>query len=356
MKRLILICLLIPLAAYAGFNDFQWSSFTLGGGICQEQKPALTVTPFSYAFGNQSTGTTRTTDIALSNTGNAALTGITFGAFSSAVFSHSSSASAPCGATLAAKATCNKKVSFAPTSVTDYTGTLIIDSDQLAVRAVNFTGSGVTATACDGSSATGLLVYQNLEGTGYDNSETWTETIGTDGEVNEDDTTATVLRGSQQLKMVAGSTQSTSRKSIAANGTVYAHFLFTTPALPASLGRIFTMETSGQTAQLILQVGNTGKLRLNHGSSVVETTGTMSVDTKYHIWVSYTKGTGADGAYSVGFSTTGTAPTTGTQYAAGTNGTSTADIELVRMNAYSAMTHYFDQILVKITPLEPICD
>ena len=148
MKKLILLCLLIPFVAYAGFiNDFL--SFSQMGGTCQEQKPVLTVTPTSYAFGNQSTGMTRTTNIALSNAGNAALTGITFGTFSSAVFAHSSSASAPCGATLAAKATCNRKVSFTPAAVAAYSGTLVIDSDQLAVRTVNVTGTGTSSVASD---------------------------------------------------------------------------------------------------------------------------------------------------------------------------------------------------------------
>lgn len=152
MKRFILTLLLIPLSATAGFlGDFVKLGPFSGGisGICREQKPVVAVTPTDYAFGNQSTGTTRVANIALSNTGNAALTGITFGTFSSAVFAHSSSASAPCGATLAAKATCNRKVSFTPALVASYTGTLVIDSDQLAVRTVNVTGTGTSSVASD---------------------------------------------------------------------------------------------------------------------------------------------------------------------------------------------------------------
>lgn len=139
--------LLIPVTCVAGIIDFAgYANKITGGTVCKPSAPTLVVTPATYAFGNVSSTKTRTTNIALSNTGNATLTGITFGAFSSAVFAHSSSASAPCGTTLAAKATCNRKISFTPAAVASYTGTLVIDSDQLAVKTVPITGAGTGTT------------------------------------------------------------------------------------------------------------------------------------------------------------------------------------------------------------------
>ena len=55
-----------------------------------------------------------------------------------------------------------------------------------------------SAPACADSSCTGFEVCQNFEGTGYDNSESWTTWNGTPA---EDDTTATLLRGSQQMAL-----------------------------------------------------------------------------------------------------------------------------------------------------------
>jgi len=107
-----------------------------------EQKPVLFTNMSSYAFGNQSTGTTRSTNIALTNSGNAALTDIVFQPFSSAVFMHSSSVSSSCGTTLAAKATCYRKVSFTPVAATAYSDTLVVSSNQLDDVTVPVSGTG----------------------------------------------------------------------------------------------------------------------------------------------------------------------------------------------------------------------
>lgn len=143
MKRLILLCLLVATCAYADFNNFL--NYNLIGGTCKEQKPGLDVTPDDYVFPNQSTNTTRSTNIALTNSGNAALTDIAFQPFSNAVFTHSPSATSPCGTTLAAKATCYRKVSFTPAAATAYTGVLTIASNQLDDVTVGVSGTGTAA-------------------------------------------------------------------------------------------------------------------------------------------------------------------------------------------------------------------
>lgn len=144
--KLVIMALLTLFASLACAFDEDFSpfdfSFKFSGQRCIDRIPGLFLNMSSYAFGNQSTGTTRSTNIALTNSGNAALTDIVFQPFSSAVFAHSSSATSPCGTTLAAKSTCYRKVSFTPTAAAAYSDSLVVSSNQLDDVTVPVSGTG----------------------------------------------------------------------------------------------------------------------------------------------------------------------------------------------------------------------
>ena len=101
------------------------------------------VSPSPLAFSNNViVTTTQVLNLTLSNTGGAALTGITLGAFP-AGFSRTGGT---CGATLAASSNCTITVTFAPTLVQTYSGTLTITASvPVTGSPVTLTGAGVAA-------------------------------------------------------------------------------------------------------------------------------------------------------------------------------------------------------------------
>jgi hypothetical protein len=146
MKRLLITfaLLLVAVQAWATFVGFG-VGVGVGGGRWVDLKPILGISPASHAFGNVSTSSKRTADFTLTNSGNATLTDLSFGTFSSAAFRNATSATSPCGSTLAAKASCNKRVEFGPTAASSYTGTLVILSNQLDNLYASVTGTGIAA-------------------------------------------------------------------------------------------------------------------------------------------------------------------------------------------------------------------
>jgi hypothetical protein len=102
--------------------------------------PAVTLNPTSLAFGNQTTGTTSPAKtISLTNSGTAGL-GINSIVASGTGFA----ASNTCPATLAAGANCSISVTFAPTTVASYTGSVAISTTAAgSPNSVGLSGSGV---------------------------------------------------------------------------------------------------------------------------------------------------------------------------------------------------------------------
>lgn len=150
MKKIALMTLTIlafcsstVLAFYLGFSpNFSWGSKQ----ACQqvEKKGVMQVTPV-YQLMSSAIGSTQRATFALSNVGNASITGIVFDPYSTVAFTHASSATNPCGTTLAAKASCNKDVLYTGTSGTQ-TGTLVIESDQYPPTGhAALSGKGITA-------------------------------------------------------------------------------------------------------------------------------------------------------------------------------------------------------------------
>jgi hypothetical protein len=217
---------------------------------------------------------------------------------------------------------------------------------------------------------TGFLVCQNFEGTGtsgeivagYDNTETWTEYVP-DGTVDQDDTTATILRGDNQLKMVGTTNVPNTYTTITESGTIYFHFLFLAPdATPVSNTNIFSLR-NGTTQVAYVVLTTTGRLYISDGTATATTadvpSGKMSNATKYHVWGSYSKSTGGNnGVYTIEFTPETTyAPTgTGNAYATtGAAGVKTDDINRIYIVKNQAETHYYDQVLVKTSAIGTVC-
>jgi hypothetical protein len=74
----------------------------------------------------------------------------------------------------------------------------------------------------------------------------------------------------------------------------------------------------------------------------------MSINTTYHIWVKYVKGSGANAVIESGFSTDGTRPTSGSAFVTQTVGTATADTDRIMFGQSSSNTvsTYIDKVRV----------
>lgn len=198
------------------------------------------------------------------------------------------------------------------------------------------------------------LINQNFEGTGYDNSETWTE-FGT--ATIDEDYTGVVLAGSQSLRIK--STASSGRAvspTFSDASDCWVYFLFRPVTIPGT-SHGAAMLRNGTTVVLTITINATGSLSIRNGSSGgTTTTNTMSTGTTYHVWGHYIAGSGADGFGSVGFSTTGTKPTSGTSYTEHTTGNGTASVNAMQCGSQSGegsdtFEFIYDKVLVSASSI-----
>lgn len=183
---------------------------------------------------------------------------------------------------------------------------------------------GLLMSKPQAGSSISYLVRQTFEGTGYDNSETWTPTGSPDP-----DYTGVILQGSQSYRFVqAADAAEYAETSFTSTGTVYGYLILHPIARDSvSAVRIVAIRNSGGSTQMELRIVNTGALRLIHGATTVTTSSTLSDGTTYHVWWRYTPGSGANGVGEVAWSTSAASkPTSGNQYATTSAGTATGDI------------------------------
>ncbi len=119
--------------------------------------PAVSLTPASLSFGNQTVGTTSTVQfVTLTNTGNATLN-----------FSGSFTISGPfafagqgtCGTSVAAGGSCTISVDFTPTTTGTFTGDVTIADDASnSPQTIPLSGSGVSSSGGSGGSGTTISV------------------------------------------------------------------------------------------------------------------------------------------------------------------------------------------------------
>lgn len=217
---------------------------------------------------------------------------------------------------------------------------------------------GKKKAAPAGFSCTGYLKCQNFEGTGYDNSETWAEELATDGVVDEDDTTATILLGSQQLK-ITGPTSGSSMActTFSAQDDIWIYFKLKTAdgQFTANMSILSILDGSDNTIGYI-QHRTPGTLRFYNGS-VSGTSSTTFGDGSqgpYYIWFHWAKSTGSNGV------ATGYVNTSSTRDAAEvnvTNGDATAQaVKLCLTTSYTTQSNYYDRVLVKTSEITDVSD
>ncbi len=97
----------------------------------------------------------------------------------------------------------------------------------------------------------------------------------------------------------------------------------------------------------------TTALKMKIGAATV-TANSIVIDTTYHVWGHYIKGTGANAVLDIGFSTNGVRPTSGGNFASLSNGTDTVDASRIVLGSNSVnmgMDLIIDKIRVATTQI-----
>ena len=114
-----------------------------GTGVAADVATA-DLSPGSYDFGNVDVGDSQSHLFVLTNTGTAQLASISVSISGSVKFTLDTAATDPCGSTLAAGASCNIKVVFAPTATGDRNATLKVASNASnGLQTTDLAGTGV---------------------------------------------------------------------------------------------------------------------------------------------------------------------------------------------------------------------
>ena len=226
--------------------------------------------------------------------------------------------------------------------LTAYSGVV---TSGVVLNGISTESSGGEAVA---ECPTGSLVCQNFEGAGYDNSESWVEYVGTNGIVDEDDTTATVLKGLQQIKLYAGDSGQTSNTYIqyTAKSEVWFHVRVKFTDATPSNSTYAILLTNGVSSPAWLSLLTTGKVRAYQGTVYSAGSATLANDTAYHVW-GYYKASEAgqnNGIFTLWIGTTTTRPETAD--CSVTTGTSEADVSRFQLQEKYQGTAYFDQVIV----------
>jgi hypothetical protein len=220
------------------FGTARKSNNAVDVGAVEFAAPAIaTVSPSPLAFGNVVVTTTKALNLTLSNTGGATLTGITLGAFPAGF----SQTGGTCGATLAGGSTCTINVTFAPTAVQSYSGTLTITASvPVTGSPVTLTGTG-TAAIRTATVAPNPLAFGNWAVGTTSNARTLTVT--NTGNVALAGGTVTFGGGTPQPFSRSGGT-CTANLAVGANCTITVVFAPTTAAV---FSRTLTVAYTGAT-------------------------------------------------------------------------------------------------------------
>jgi hypothetical protein len=209
----------------------------------------------------------------------------------------------------------------------------------------------ISAGACDGSSATGFNPFQNLEGTGLDNSETWS-TYGS-GTINLDYTT-TALRGSQSISISDTSSETMYYHATDDLSTIWVFFRFRKTADWDSTGEFFWIGDSSYNKIVTLVPTGATSANLVSGTASTAISYTWSNNTTYFVWLKYVKGTGANGVAEIYITTSGTKPSL---TATVTTGSATTNAAFVGLESYAtASVFIFDQIMARGTSIGNVCN
>lgn len=204
------------------------------------------------------------------------------------------------------------------------------------------------------------LVNQNFEGTGYDNSETWT---ATNSVVDPDYATSPApLGGSQSLRIQSANTaRPNTRVEFTANANVYVRFRINWTTFTGGNGTLMTIRTSADAILASFGVVNgtcVARAAPAGGTTQNASTG-PTIATTYYGWLEYEKGTGSDAVCRAGYSTTSARPSWPSPNGASgllgvsNNGTATSNAERLTIGNPAANVNYdviIDEVMVQSTP------
>lgn len=185
------------------------------------------------------------------------------------------------------------------------------DGADLMSALLNFLIGSVSTAG--GGGVTYDLVDESAEGTGTPSG--WTN----GGSPNWDYTT-TILQGTHSVLCGSGAT---SYYTFASQSTAYGYCLFRIPtSLPGSVTTYCGFRASDTSARASVRVNASGQVTIfANGSDSTACVATMSANTTYHVWWSYT----ASGTCTVAFSTDGVRPTSGDNFTSKTGGAGTCE-------------------------------
>lgn len=212
--------------------------------------------------------------------------------------------------------------------------------------------------ACADESCSGFIACQNYEGTGFDNSESYSEYLAGGGASIDEDSTTSPLRGSQSLRMYAGTTGNFAWLYRIFGATITSgslHFRFraddATPPVVQSMLAAF--RTTGGNDDIGIAISNTGHLIGIHGTTVTTGSATISDATAYHVWADFANGAGS-GTLRVYVSTTVEKPATADITI--TTGTNNTALERFGFWSQATMTLDYDQLLIHADEIGDVCE
>lgn len=198
------------------------------------------------------------------------------------------------------------------------------------------------------SSGIPYLFEEDFEAPGYEH--TWTEQVLGSSGINDTFQPALVGDYSLSITNVANIAYTSADLGVVGQDEVWAYFVVKPVQILAAEAVIFQLLDVGNANQISIRVtGAAGQLKARFSAAAqVTTVNGMSAGTTYGVWVHWRKGTGADGFGSVGFSTTGTEPTSGNNYAEYTNSGSIQDVKLVSFGSLASInqTYIFDKLRI----------
>lgn len=164
------------------------------------------------------------------------------------------------------------------------------------------------------------------------------------------DESTVVLSGSESLELNnAGSGPRGQVKFPAGESDIFIRIEFRVSS-SGNNNRMMSYRTGSEIAWIEV---NTAALCINDGGGNHCTVSTLSIDTKYNVWMRYTAGSGSDGFMSIAFTTSGTEPTSGNDYISLSDSPATASPDRLqfRLNSLSGESYYFDEIKVADEPI-----
>jgi VCBS repeat-containing protein len=205
------------------------------------------------------------------------------------------------------------------------------------------TASDTFVLTVNSASAPTYLLTEGFEGTGFENTG-WSK-VGTPNE----NYTNFVLHGAQSLNCVGN--QHVFR-SFAFSTSFYVYFRVRWNTWDDYNSVIYWDDATYDTAAILYADDN--RLQLNHGSVIANGSTTIAVNTTYHVWVEWTKGTGNNGTMKLFMSTTGTKPAS--PEASITTGNGAATQRMYVGPTGSGPNAIYDRLLVDDVPIGDVLD